>query len=105
MESKPSSDYFGSFLKSIQESEPVEASVAEQSLKFMTTLAASGRIEVVKLISESGLNFVEFSDMVKQLKEKGLIELDDSNGHEIIGLSMEAEQIVRAITFSQDDST
>jgi predicted transcriptional regulator len=103
MESKSSGDYFGSFLKSIQESTPAETPTANHSIKLMTTLASSGKTEVIKLMSESGLELAEFSDIIKQMQEKGLIEIDSSSGIEMVGLSAAAEQIVRAITFSQEN--
>lgn len=103
MNEKSNAEYFGSFLRSIQEPEEEQQQAANLSFKLMTALSAAGRVEVSKLMSESSLSLNEFMEAVKQLQDKGLVELEESEGVETIGLSAAAEQIVRALTLDNDE--
>ncbi len=106
MKSKSSSEYFGEFLRSIQESEQRQDLSSFSSsipFKLMAALADLGPQDPASLMTASGLGFDEFTEVVKSLRVAGLIEVEGSAGYEKIELNSKATQLIQVLSLSKDD--
>jgi hypothetical protein len=105
MEKKSSgdSDFFGSFLESVQRSEKEESVGADLPLRLLIILAEEGPVELPKLISLSSLTLEEFIERLARLREAGLVEMEGSAGNETIQLTEGGLQVTRAMFWKDDE--
>jgi predicted transcriptional regulator len=64
-------------------------------LRLLALVAASGPQPIARLMAESGLEFTAFSDVLKTMREAGLITLVGQPGHEVVDLTPDGARLAQ----------
>lgn len=94
-EAPQSSDYFGTFLETVQQSAAIGESTSAVPFKVLEVLDDRGPQEVRALQVSLGLDLVTFSRTLESLIASNLVTVSGEAGNEVVSLTDEGKTLAR----------
>lgn len=96
METKPTTNSFGTFLETVHYGSTDQRAPVKDSLELWSAIVASRPIPVSELMRDSKIDFMTFAEALEALREADLITLTGQPGQETVELTPHGEQVAGA---------